>query len=160
AETVFAAQERALALRRAGKSSEAATLLFAPELIQTRNDMDAAAKDLIARTNKLEEDANAARQATEDRAKMVAVTLIVAGIGLGLVVAFLIARSIAGSVTQMVELIREVANNNLTAEDMKVASEDEIGQAGKALNRMKNNLHETIQSIAASAMHVAAASEE
>src|SRR5262249_5460122 len=135
AETVFAAQERALALRRAGKSSEAATLLFAPELIQTRNDMDAAAKDLIARPNKLEEDANAARQATEDRAKMVAVTLMVVGIVLGVVVAFLIARSIAGSVTQMVELIREVANNNLTAEDMKVASEDEIGQAGKALNR-------------------------
>src|SRR5262249_302667 len=80
AETVFAAQERAPALRRGGKSSEAATLLFAPELIQTRNDMDAAAKDLIARTNKLEEDANAARQATEDRAKMVAVTLMVVGI--------------------------------------------------------------------------------
>ena len=38
--------------------------------------------------------------------------------------------------------------------------EDEIGAATTALNRMKNNLGEVIQSIAGTAEHVASASEE
>jgi len=44
--------------------------------------------------------------------------------------------------------------------DIDISSEDELGQAGTALNRMKNNLREIIQSIAGTAEHVASASEE
>jgi methyl-accepting chemotaxis protein len=45
-------------------------------------------------------------------------------------------------------------------DDIAIASQDEIGSAGKALNQMKNNLREMIQSIASTAEHVASASEE
>jgi len=60
----------------------------------------------------------------------------------------------------MLNLIQEIAGNNLAVADLKISSQDEIGQAGIALNRMKNNLHEVIQSISGSAMQVASASEE
>ena len=43
---------------------------------------------------------------------------------------------------------------------MEIASQDEVGQAGLALNKMKNNLRDLIQSIAGTAEHVASASEE
>src|ERR1700724_1144372 len=72
----------------------------------------------------------------------------------------LIVRSVTGSISRMLDLIQEIANKNLTIEDMKITSEDEIGKAGLAINQMKNSLHEVIQSIAETAQHVASASEE
>ena len=72
----------------------------------------------------------------------------------------LIARSVAGSVSRMVAVIKEVAANNLAIEDMEITSQDELGQAASALNSMKNNLRTIMQSIAGTAEHVASASEE
>ena len=60
----------------------------------------------------------------------------------------------------MLSLIQEIAGNNLAVNDLEIVTQDEIGQAGIALNKMKNNLSEIIQSIAATAEHVASASEE
>jgi methyl-accepting chemotaxis protein len=57
-----------------------------------------------------------------------------------------------------VHLANEIADSNLTAEDLPVQSED--GGSDDALNRMKNNLRSVIQSIAGTAEHVASASEE
>ena len=60
----------------------------------------------------------------------------------------------------MAAMIQEIATNNLAVPDMEVKSQDEIGLAGAALNKMKNNLHEVIQTITRSAVQVAGASEE
>jgi methyl-accepting chemotaxis protein len=79
---------------------------------------------------------------------------------LGLLVAILIAQSIVSTIARMLILIEQIAANNLTVEDTEVFSRDELGQAGAALNRMKNNLHVMIQSIASSSEQVASASEE
>jgi methyl-accepting chemotaxis protein len=86
--------------------------------------------------------------------------ILIGAVGLSFVIALSLARSIASSATKMLAMIQEVAANNLTVPDMKITSEDEIGLAGIALNGMKNNLHEMIQSISGSAMQVASASEE
>ena len=86
--------------------------------------------------------------------------LIAGALIIGLLVAIGLGRAIALSATAMLIMIREVAANNLTVQDMEVASADEIGLAGLALNGMKDNLHAVIQSISVSAMQVASASEE
>ena len=83
-----------------------------------------------------------------------------AGMVLGFVVALMIVRSITSAISQMLALIQQIADKNLTIGDMEVSSEDEIGKAGIALNMMKNNLHAVIQSISETAQHVASASEE
>jgi methyl-accepting chemotaxis protein len=85
---------------------------------------------------------------------------LIGAIGIGIVIAFWLGRSIASSATKMLIMIQEVAANNLAIKDMEITSQDEIGQAGAALNAMKNNLHKMIQSISSSAMQVASASEE
>jgi methyl-accepting chemotaxis protein len=53
-----------------------------------------------------------------------------------------------------------IAKKNLTVEDLEIRANDEVGEAMLALNAMKNNLHEVVQSIADTAGHVASASEE
>jgi methyl-accepting chemotaxis protein len=88
------------------------------------------------------------------------VTLVVVMAVLISMLGLIIARSITGGVGRMVALIQEIAANNLAIEDMQVASQDEIGKAALALNAMKNNMREMIQSIAVTAEQVASASEE
>ena len=84
----------------------------------------------------------------------VAVTILVCLVGM------LLTKSISASMAGMSGMIQEIAANNLAIEDLEVTSDDEMGQAGEALNRMKNNLREIIQAIAGTAEHVASASEE
>jgi methyl-accepting chemotaxis protein len=86
--------------------------------------------------------------------------ILIGAVALGFVIALSLARAISASANKMLAMIQEVAANNLTVVDMKIVSQDEIGQAGIALNGMKNKLHEMIQSISNSAMQVASASEE
>ncbi len=53
-----------------------------------------------------------------------------------------------------------IAKKHLNVEDLEIRAHDEVGEAMLALNTMKNNLHEVVQSIADTAGHVASASEE
>jgi methyl-accepting chemotaxis protein len=76
------------------------------------------------------------------------------------VVFVLVRKLITKPLSSVVDLANKIASNNLAVEDLPIESEDEIGLAGIALNRMKNGLHEIIQTIAGSAVQVAGASEE
>jgi methyl-accepting chemotaxis protein len=76
------------------------------------------------------------------------------------VVFFLIRRFVVRPVAEAAALANQIADNNLAVADIEVRAHDEIGEAGAALNKMKNNLHEVIQSIAGSALQVGSASEE
>jgi methyl-accepting chemotaxis protein len=69
-------------------------------------------------------------------------------------------RSITQGMSRMLGMIREIAANNLTQDDIVVHTTDEVGQAESALNGMKNNLRELINSIAATAEQVASATQQ
>jgi methyl-accepting chemotaxis protein len=86
--------------------------------------------------------------------------LFAGAIVFGLVVAISLAGSISFAASKMLAMIQDVAANDLAMEDMEITSQDEIGQAGIALNSMKNNLHQAIESIAGTAEDVAGASEK
>jgi len=76
-------------------------------------------------------------------------------------VVYLVARRVAiGPIRKCAEFATTIANKDLTVNDLEVRSEDEAGVAMRALNQMKNSLHEVIQSISETAQHVASASEE
>lgn len=81
---------------------------------------------------------------------------VVAGFGL----ATMIGRSISTAISSMLRQMQEIASNNLAVDDVVADSQDEIGEAGVALNRMKNNLCEVIKTIADTANRLASASEE
>ena len=88
------------------------------------------------------------------------VGILAGAVVIGLLISVSIARPISSAVSRMAAMIQEIAANNLAVADMEIKSQDEIGQAGTALNKMKNNLHEVIQSIAGTAVQVASASEQ
>ena len=83
-------------------------------------------------------------------------TLLTAGGVVFLLIRKLVTKPLGASV----ELANHIANRNLAVADLEVQSEDEIGMTTTALNVMKNNLRQVIQSIASTAEHVASATEE
>ena len=147
-------------LRRAGKVKEASALAFSLHTGELRTDLEKTIDDLLALEDKLKTDALKEQDATESSTRLLVLSLALVGLLVGVVVAFLIARSITSAIAHMLALIQEIAANNLAADDMQITSQDEIGHAGTALNGMKNNLRNMIQSIAGTAEHVASASEE
>jgi methyl-accepting chemotaxis protein len=158
-EKYLAIEKRVLDLSRRDKKQEARELCQGEGLTV----MTAAAKPLDegAEINARGGDASAKQaEATYASSRYWVIGLLVCSIVVGIVIATAIARSMAGAAGSMLHMIEEVAGNNLAISDMDVRAQDEIGQAGLALNKMKNNLHEVVQSIAATAEHVASASEE
>jgi len=152
--------QRVYDLRSAGKTKEAVDLFFSAEATAARDEADQSVPDFMDYQGRINT-ADRTQQAVSEARSMVWIAgLAAGGLLIGLPLATLLGRSVAGSVSRMVAMIQEVAANNLAVEDMKVDSEDELGKAATALNSMKNNLSTMMQSIASTAEHVAGASEE
>jgi methyl-accepting chemotaxis protein len=147
-------------LERAGKRKEAVELAFSPQVIALRSAVEKAVTDFADHQEEKKNQAHQEQAAIESMTTKLMLGMALAGIGIGAIGASFVARSITGAVARMVAMIHEVAANNLVVEDMRITSKDEIGQAGRALNQMKNNLRDMVQSIAEMSMHVASASEE
>jgi methyl-accepting chemotaxis protein len=152
--------QRVVKLKHAGKAYQATVFLMGPEMAQTRVEMDKDIADFVELADKLKSNARVEQASAESRAKDLIFTVGPAGILIGLVMATISSRSIRHSAENMVETIQQIAANNLTIADIEVTTTDELGRASSALNEMKNNLRGLIQSIARTAEHVAAASEE
>ncbi len=154
-----ATHEQVTDLGKNGKFTEASALARGAGLEQFTAVTDKLSED-VALNDRQAAKASADAAAAYQVAKYWVAGLAVGALLLGIVVAFTLARTIAASTTQMLSAIEQIAANNLAIADMEVKSADEIGKAGLALNRMKNNLHGVIESISGTAQHVAAASEE
>jgi methyl-accepting chemotaxis protein len=152
--------DKAIALRRASRSYEATTLAFSPEMEAAMRDITNAATQLETVEDQLAQDSLAVEHQMQQRANHITITLVSLGLVLGLLTTALIGRSITVGISRMLIMIQQVAERNLTIEDIETGTDDEIGKACLALNQMKNNLCEMIVAIAATAERVASASEE
>jgi methyl-accepting chemotaxis protein len=156
----FSVQDREIELRKAGKQKEALALFGAPENLEARSTYRKAADGFLEIETKLADESAVRQRNLISRAETVVIVLLLVGLALGSVLAFVIARGIVNPVAKMLGLITEVSANNLAVPDLAVSSNDEIGQAVTALNKMKNNLRGIIQSMANNAQVVASSSEE
>jgi methyl-accepting chemotaxis protein len=152
--------DREIELRRAGKLKEAEGVMFSPRMNEARSQMSRAIADMATLENRARKDLVKEQSAMESRVRFMVVIIALAGMVIGMGIAQLIASSVSGAIARMLGLIQEIADNNLAMADMKVVTEDDLGKADAALNRMKNNLRGIILSIAGTASHVASASEE
>ena len=151
--------EKEIQLKKDGNGTEALRVLAT----QARPAFAAVDKATDAFANHLEEGKNKVAKDQDNAvssSKIWLTVLAVMGTLIGAAGALLIVRSISGSIGGMISLLLEIAKNNLVAEDISVTTNDEIGQAGLALNKMKNNLQAVVQSIAGNALQVEGASEE
>ncbi|MGA7078241.1 MAG: methyl-accepting chemotaxis protein [Terriglobales bacterium] len=152
--------DREIELRRTGKAKDAEELAFSPQTGEVRSRLRKEVADLVVLENKIKEDILKEQTGVESRVRFIVVGLALVGMGIGLAVAVFMTRSISTAIARMLGLIQEIAANNLAAKDLEITSGDELGRAGAALNEMKNNLQNLIQSIRDTAEQVAASSEE
>jgi methyl-accepting chemotaxis protein len=83
-----------------------------------------------------------------------------AALGIGIFVAIYLSRGIAGATQSVLVQAEAIAAGDLTRDDLKVRSRDELGDLTTAINKMSGSLKRIILAIAENAMQVASASEE
>lgn len=84
------------------------------------------------------------------------IIVIIVSVFVGIVITRMITVPINGAVAN----IKEIASGNLTIEDLKLNSKDEIGVLAKGLNVMSANVRALIGQVATSAEQLASSSEE
>jgi methyl-accepting chemotaxis protein len=152
-------KDRMLELADQGKQKEAEAL-SASEGVSSFLAADQFLADDVKLNSKGGQESVKAAAQTYVSSRYWVIGLLIVVVLIGLALATAISRSLSGSMSLMLTMIEQVAANDLTVQDLKIGSLDEIGQAGIALNRMKNDLHEMIRSISGTAIQVAGASEE
>ena len=83
-----------------------------------------------------------------------------AGLVIGIVLAVVTSRRIAITTQAVLAQAEAIAAGDLTREDLKLLSDDELGDLTKAINNMNGSLKSMITSVAENAQHVASATEE
>ncbi len=86
------------------------------------------------------------------------VTLV--ALGNGVFVAVFLSRKIAGATRSVLRQAEAIAAGDLTHDELKVRSRDELGDLTTAINKMSSSLKRMILAITENSIHVAAASEE
>jgi methyl-accepting chemotaxis protein len=119
-----------------------------------------AMNNMTAAFERQRQDALIRDDSSDSWSKTLMTILVLAGMALGSLIAFVMARSIVKTMHRMSAMIEALASNNLVVEDMEVESEDEMGKAAQGLNKMKNNLRCVILSIASTAENVSGSSRE
>jgi methyl-accepting chemotaxis protein len=82
------------------------------------------------------------------------------GLGIGIGVATYMGRSISTATSTVLRKAEAIASGDLTGEEVKVNSNDELGDLATAMNKMQGNLVKMIVAVAENAQQVANASEE
>jgi methyl-accepting chemotaxis protein len=83
-----------------------------------------------------------------------------AAIAIGAIVAIYLSRKISAATASVLRQAEAIAKGDLTEDEVRVVSEDELGDLTRAINKMHANLREIIQSISDNAQNLANASEE
>jgi len=89
----------------------------------------------------------------------ISITTVVALV-IGIFVAVLLSRSISRATQSVLTQAEAIAAGDLTRDDLKVRSQDELGDLTTAINRMSGSLKRMIQDITENSVQVASASEE
>jgi methyl-accepting chemotaxis protein len=81
-------------------------------------------------------------------------------LGIGIFVALFLSRKIVGATQAVLVQAEAIADGDLTRDDLKVQSHDELGDLTTAINKMSDSLRRMVQDITQNSIHVASASEE
>ncbi len=152
--------DRVVQMHREGKTKEALALSLSPEANQSRLEVNAAFDSMMQREEDNKASAVNEQHAAESETRLLLAIFAAVGLVGGVGIAVIVPRALASIISAMISVIDEVANNNLSVDDLHVTAQDELGRASTGLNTMKNSLRALIQSIARTAEHVASASEE
>ena len=150
---------RLMELVTAGRNAEALALLEGES--RARYDAGNKVLDDFAVLNRQETDALvSSNKSAYDAGRNTSIITIFIALAVGLLLAVFMARSISKPVTQMARVALKLADGDLTVEELRVKSRDEIRDLAESFNKMVRNLRELIQGINTTSESVAATSEE
>jgi len=130
--------------------------LVTPANIAVKKSLDGLAESLVTLLAKNKEELHAANRALN---WAMAVTVFVA-LGIGISVAIFLSRPVTGAAQSVLDQAEAIAAGDLTRDDLKVRSRDELGDLTAAINKMSGSLKRMILAITENATRVASASEE
>jgi len=130
--------------------------LATPSNIAVKKSLDALADSLVAQLS-----ASKAVLHEKNRALNLAMALTTfAALGIGIFVAIFLSHAISGTTQSVLAQAEAIAAGDLTRQDLKVCSQDELGDLTTAINKMSASLKRMILAITENAVQVASASEE
>jgi len=107
----------------------------------------------------LQKDEEAMVAANRALSLTLAITTAIA-LAIGTLLAIFISRKISSATSSVLHQAEAIAEGDLSGEEVKVTSQDELGDLTTAINKMHANLRGIVQSISENAQNVANASEE
>jgi methyl-accepting chemotaxis protein len=152
--------DQAIQMHKSGDSARALEAFYGSAAQQARADLKKSTVGLVDWYGKLAADAETEQLRSSASASVLTLILTCLGLLLGSVVAVLVGRSLIGSIRPIVAVLDEISKHNLCIPDINIATSDELGQAGAALNLMKGNLSKMVHAITESAEQLAAATEQ
>jgi len=152
--------DKEISLRKQSRTYKASELAFSPRALAVSAAVSETTKQLEQREDTLGKAAAASQQSTQVVARNTTFIFVLFGLLAGTVTATLIARSVSAALSGMLEMVQQIADNNLAVNDLEVRTDDPIGDACQALNRMKNGLREMIISISETATRLVTAAEQ
>ncbi len=112
------------------------------------SDLHDATSDTLAalanEANRIAAESRTEAESAYSASTLMLMTLLLAGIGGGLVVAWLMARNLTGSVRKAADVAQDVANGKLDSH-IDTSRADEIGDLLKSMQRMQRDLRERIE---------------
>ena len=141
-----------------GKSQEAFSYFQTTKATIDR--LNKCLRDLADYNDKLAEETD--RQNAKDAAlaeRIIIITILVAVL-LALTLGLFLARLIVNPLRAVLKEVEQVAQGNLAVQQIVVSSQDEVGQLGKAFNKMTDNLRDLIRQVSQTAEQVAASAQQ
>lgn len=152
--------DQAIQKHQAGDQAGAVDIFYGSATKQVRADLKKSTDDLIDWYANLADKAEKEQVAGNKMAVSVIPIMTALGFAIGIGIAILAVRSLVASIKAIVSVMESISNHNLCIPDVEVTTDDELGQAGRALNTMKANLSRMVRSITQSAEQLAGATEE
>jgi methyl-accepting chemotaxis protein len=116
--------------------------------------------DLSDSQEKLLKNENDSLQAAGRSLTFALILSAAASLAIGIFVALLLSRKISRATSSVLVKAEAIAAGDLTLDELKLLSADELGDLTKAMNKMNDSLKNMIMAISENAQQVAAASEE
>lgn len=151
--------KRVINLVKTGNNPGAVALLLG----ESRNKYDESNKTLIDFINFNKQEADkltSENQAAYEAGRTTIIIVIVTALVLGLCLAVYIARGISKPAAMLAQTALRVADGDLTVDELRVKSRDEIRDVADSFNKMIDNLKDMIHRISSTSQSVAATSEE
>ncbi|HXE06684.1 MAG TPA: methyl-accepting chemotaxis protein [Acidobacteriaceae bacterium] len=152
--------EQVIAMYRVGDFDGAMSTFKAHQALVVTTDLTNAMHDMLAEFERRKSSALSQQEAANANTRSLMFTLALVGLALGLGIAQLTGRTIVRTVREMLAMVNMISSNNLTAPDVEVHAQDEMGRAAMGLNQMKHSLRGVILSIASTADEVSGSSRE